>query len=171
MSDSLQSEGCPQPGSGRGHHPIGQAVAPLTLWAVPCVSRRGTIRVDTSAQIEAMLNVPRTTVYGHLNKRTPPASSPTDPANTTVTDSAALARMSRICSSCGYEPNIRAEAAHQRADLAVIWLHPHPGDPRSVIARSHCHHCEPLSTAIVSSPLAAIYGAFCGHGFSPRTAR
>lgn len=28
-----------------------------------------------------------------------------------------------------------------------------------------------LSTAIVSSPLAAIYGAFCGHGFSPRTAR
>ncbi|MHD0307414.1 aldo/keto reductase, partial [Rhodococcus erythropolis] len=26
-----------------------------------------------------------------------------------------------------------------------------------------------LSTAIVSSPLAAIYGAFCGHGFSPRT--
>ena len=28
-----------------------------------------------------------------------------------------------------------------------------------------------VSTAIVSSPLAAIYGAFCGHGFSPRTAR
>ncbi|MDV8015862.1 hypothetical protein R4P70_31570, partial [Rhodococcus sp. IEGM 1241] len=26
-----------------------------------------------------------------------------------------------------------------------------------------------MSTAIVSSPLAAIYGAFCGHGFSPRT--
>ena len=30
---------------------------------------------------------------------------------------------------------------------------------------------SPLSTAIVSSTLAAIYGAFCGHGFSPRTAR
>ena len=56
------------------------------------------------------------------------------------------AQTSRICPSCGYEPSTRAEAAHQRGDLAVIWLHPHadsPADPGSVIARSHCHQCEP----------------------------
>ncbi|MGZ0145286.1 recombinase family protein [Rhodococcus qingshengii] len=100
----------------------------------------------TVAQIAAMLNVPRTTVYGHLNKRAPAASVSTDSVSTVAVVPVAAARMSRICPSCGYEPSTRAEAAHQRGDLAVIWLHPHtdnPADPGSVIARSHCHQCEP----------------------------
>lgn len=102
----------------------------------------------TVAQIAEMLSVPRTTVYGHLDKRSPAASSQTRPGNepTTVVDPVPAVRTSRTCPSCGYEPSTRAEAAHQRADLAVIWLHPHPdnpGDPGSAVARSHCHQCEP----------------------------
>ncbi|MFI2750950.1 recombinase family protein [Kitasatospora sp. NPDC018623] len=100
----------------------------------------------TVAQIAAMLNVPRTTVYGHLNKRTPAASASTDSVSTVAAVPVVPARTSRICPSCGYEPSTRAEAAHQRGDLAVIWLHPHtdnPADPAAVIARSHCHQCEP----------------------------
>lgn len=100
----------------------------------------------TVTQIAAMLNVPRTTVYGHLNKRAPAASASTDP----VSGVAAATRTSRICPSCGYEPSTRAEAAHQRGDLAVIWLHPptdNPADPGAVLARSHCRHCEPAPPA------------------------
>lgn len=101
----------------------------------------------TVAQIAAMLNVPRTTVYGHLNKRAPAATNvSTDSVSTVAVVPVAAARTSRICPSCGYEPSTRAEAAHQRGDLAVIWLHPHadnPADPGAVIARSHCHQCEP----------------------------
>nr|WP_092805574.1 Hin recombinase [Rhodococcus globerulus] len=95
-----------------------------------------------------MLNVPRTTVYGHLNKLTRAASSLADaPEAVAAANSVAAVRSPRICPSCGYEPKPRAEAAHQRADLAVIWLHPHPGDLDSVIARSHCCHCEPAPPA------------------------
>ena len=102
----------------------------------------------TVAQIAAMLNVPRTTVYGHLNTRTRAASSSAAaPEVVAVADPVAAVRISRICPSCGYEPSTRAEAAHQRADLAVIWLHPHPDDRGSAVARSHCHHCEPAPPA------------------------
>ncbi len=94
----------------------------------------------TVAQIAAMLNVPRTTVYGHLNKRTPAECSPVDPAVIKAAGLVAPVRTPRTCPSCGYEPSTRAEAAHLRADLAVIWLHPHLGDLGSVIARSHCRH-------------------------------
>lgn len=100
----------------------------------------------TVAQIAAMLNVPRTTVYGHLNKRAPAASVSTDSVSAVAVVPVAAARTSRICPSCGYEPSTRAEAAHQRGDLAVIWLHPHtdnPAGPGAVLARSHCHQCEP----------------------------
>lgn len=112
----------------------------------------------TVAQIAAMLNVPRTTVYGHLNKRKKAASSPAVPVNTADAPPVVAMRASRICPSCGYEPSTRAEAAHQRADLAVIWLHPHPEDAGSVIARSHCHHCEP------APPAFDVACAVCGDG-------
>ncbi|WNF44415.1 recombinase family protein [Rhodococcus sp. SG20037] len=107
----------------------------------------------TVAQIAAMLSVPRITVYGHLNKRAPAASASTDPVDTVavVPVVPVAMRTSRICPSCGYEPSTRAEAAHQRGDLAVIWLHPHtdnPPDPGAVLARSHCHQCEPGPPAV-----------------------
>lgn len=101
---------------------------------------------STVAQIAAMLNVPRTTIYGHLDKKTTSASSPTAPAAAVPVNAVAAVRVPRTCPSCGYEPSTKAEAAHQRGDLAVIWLHPHtdnPLDPGAVIARSHCRHCEP----------------------------
>ena len=76
------------------------------------------------------------------------ASSPAvAPEVVVAADSVAAVRSSRICPSCGYEPSTRAEAAHQRADLAVIWLHPDPGDAGAVVARSHCHQCEPAPPA------------------------
>ena len=101
----------------------------------------------TVAQIAAMLGVPRTTVYGHLNKRTPASSSSADLVSTADAAPVVAVRSSRICPSCGYEPSTRAEAAHQRADLAVIWLHPNLDDPNAVVARSHCHQCEPAPPA------------------------
>ncbi len=74
----------------------------------------------TVAQIASMLKVPRTTVYGHLNTRRTPVTQ----------ESAVVAdppvRTPRTCPSCGYEPTTRAEAAHQRTDLAVTWLHADP---------------------------------------------
>ena len=97
----------------------------------------------TVAQIAAMLNVPRTTVYGHLNRRKRAASLPAVLEVGAAADSVVVVRSPRICPSCGYEPSTRAEAAHQRADLAVIWLYPNLDDSNTVVARSHCHHCEP----------------------------
>ncbi|WP_236581156.1 recombinase family protein [Rhodococcus sp. T7] len=78
----------------------------------------------TVSQIAGMLNVPRTTVYGHLNKRR------VDTAPVTQEIATPPARTSRTCPTCGYEPTTRAEAAHQRADLAVTWRHRIPS-PRS----------------------------------------
>ncbi|WP_269467595.1 helix-turn-helix domain-containing protein [Rhodococcus oxybenzonivorans] len=77
----------------------------------------------TVAQIADMLKVPRTTVYGHLNTRRVDSAPVTQ-------KSAVLAappvRSSRTCPTCGYEPTTRAEATHQRADLAKTWLHADP---------------------------------------------
>lgn len=119
----------------------------------------------TVAQIADMLGVPRTTVYGHLSKKTsggtetPAIAVPTPPT-----------RVSRACPTCGHEPTTRAEAAHQRADLAVTWLHPDPADPDGVVTQHHCRHCEPHETAfdiactlcgdgpILSGPLADAAG-------------
>lgn len=98
---------------------------------------------NTVAQIAAMLNVPRTTVYGHLNKNKSTATSVADPAGKPPVNSVAAVRVPRTCPTCGYEPSTRAEAAHQRGDLAVAWLHPDVDDPNAVVIRSHCRHCEP----------------------------
>ncbi|AWK76356.1 recombinase (plasmid) [Rhodococcus oxybenzonivorans] len=106
----------------------------------------------TVAQIAGMLKVPRTTVYGHLNTRRAPVAQ----------ESAVVAdppvRPSRTCPSCGYEPTTRAEAAHQRADLAVTWLHADPHHPGRVLSRHHCRHCEP------GQPAFDIACSVCGDG-------
>ncbi|MFC9553829.1 recombinase family protein [Rhodococcus sp. NPDC056960] len=95
----------------------------------------------TVAQIAAMLKVPRTTVYGHLNTRRAPAPTEPEPAAVPAT------RSSRACPTCGHEPTTRAEAAHQRVDLAVDWLHPDPDGQGTPIGRHHCRHCEPTDSA------------------------
>jgi DNA invertase Pin-like site-specific DNA recombinase len=101
----------------------------------------------TVAQIAGMLKVPRTTVYGHLNKRRVDIAPVTQ--DTVVTaDPPAPVRTSRTCPTCGHEPTTRAEAAHQRADLAVMWLHPDPDHRGTVIIRQHCRHCEPRTTSL-----------------------
>ncbi|WP_346842912.1 recombinase family protein [Rhodococcus sp. A14] len=109
----------------------------------------------TVAQIAGMLKVPRTTVYGHLDQR---ARNGTTRRIPEVPETAAIARTSRSCPTCGHEPTTRAEASHQRADLAVIWLHPDPQRSESLICRSHCRHCEP------DQPAFDIACAVCGDG-------
>ncbi|MFJ3113792.1 recombinase family protein [Micrococcus luteus] len=97
----------------------------------------------TVAQIAAMLNVPRTTVYGHLDKNKSTATPTVHPPGEKAVNPVAAVRMPRTCPTCGYEPTTRAEAAHQRGDLAVAWLHPKADDQGSVVVRSHCRYCEP----------------------------
>ncbi|WP_083395733.1 transposase family protein [Rhodococcus koreensis] len=106
----------------------------------------------TVAQIAGMLKVPRTTVYGHLDKkaRRPPHAAPPEPMPPL--------RSPRICPTCGHEPTTRAEAAHQRADLAVTWLHPDPDHRGTVTSRHHCRHCEP------GQPVFDIACSVCGDG-------
>ncbi|GAF47876.1 hypothetical protein [Rhodococcus wratislaviensis] len=87
-----------------------------------------------------MLKVPRTTVYGLLHKRVDIAPVTQE---ILVADPRAPVPTSRTCPTCGHEPTTRAEAAHQRADLAVIWLHPDPDHRGTLIGRQHCRHCEP----------------------------
>ena len=98
---------------------------------------------NTVAQIAAMLNVPRTTVYGHLNKNKSASTSTAHSPGDVPVNSVVPMRVPRTCPTCGYEPSTRAEAAHQRGDLAVAWLHPDVDDPNAVVIRSHCRHCEP----------------------------
>ena len=109
----------------------------------------------TVAQIADMLKAPRTTVYGHLNKR---RVDTTPLAQEIAVVAGPLAPNSRTCPTCGHEPTTRAEAAHQRADLAVIWLHPDPQHRGTLISRHHCRHCEP------GQPAFDIACSICGDG-------
>ncbi|WP_072691672.1 recombinase family protein [Rhodococcus marinonascens] len=109
----------------------------------------------TVAAIADRLNVPRTTVYGHLNKK-----RRTGPDTRTRPESAErpeVMRSRRACPTCGYDPTTRAEAAHQRADLAVTWLHPDPKSTGTLLERHHCRHCEP-------GPAFDIACTICGDG-------
>lgn len=72
----------------------------------------------TVVQIASMLKVLRTKVYGHLNKRVDIA-----PITQDVDDRPAPLPTSRRRPTCGHEPTTRSEAVHQRAALAVMWLH------------------------------------------------
>ena len=77
----------------------------------------------TVAQIADMLKVPRTTVHGHLNKRRVDIAPVMQEIAAVIRSPAPT---SRRCPTCGHEPTTRGEAAHQRADLAVTWLHADP---------------------------------------------
>ncbi|MDV6277901.1 recombinase family protein [Rhodococcus erythropolis] len=109
----------------------------------------------TVAQIADMLKVPRTTVYGHLNKRRVDIAPLTQEITGVVDPPASTAR---TCPTCGYEPTTRAEAVHQRADLAVSWLHTDPHHHGTVVIRHHCRQCEP------GQPAFDIACSICGDG-------
>jgi len=129
----------------------------------------------TVAQIAGMLGVPRSTVYGHLNKatvgtrphaqKTVAAAAPSaerapsnDPAGDAHTHGARITPKSRACPSCGHEPTTREEATTQRADLAVTWLSADPHRPGQLLPRQHCRHCQP------HGPVLDIACAMCGDG-------
>jgi len=129
----------------------------------------------TVAQIAAMLGVPRSTIYGHLDKATvgtrphaqktaaaatfsaEPASS-NDPADDAHTRGPRITPKSRACPSCGHEPTTREEATTQRADLALTWLRTDPNRPGQLLPRQHCHHCQP------HGPVVDIACTVCGDG-------
>ncbi|MDG3013672.1 recombinase family protein [Speluncibacter jeojiensis] len=106
----------------------------------------------TVAQIAELLGVRRTTLYGHLNKAAAASAGPDTPLPAAgageVEHSAPPRRTPRACPSCGHEPTTRAEAAHQRADLAVTWLYRDPDVPGNVVARNHCRSCQPEDPAV-----------------------
>ncbi|MBX4171492.1 recombinase family protein [Rhodococcus pyridinivorans] len=118
----------------------------------------------TVAQIAGLLGVRRTTLYGHLNKPAKPAATRHDstpnPAESAPDREPVPAppRSSRACPVCGHEPTTRVEAAHQRADLAAVWLVSDPAHRGRLVAEHHCRQCEP------DGPTADIACEVCGDG-------
>ncbi|MFZ2176776.1 MAG: recombinase family protein [Rhodococcus sp. (in: high G+C Gram-positive bacteria)] len=119
----------------------------------------------TVAQIADLLGVRRTTLYGHLSKQAKPTAALDKTASEAAADPIGTGepatrppRRSWACSTCGHEPTTRAEAAHQRADLAVIWLHPDPTTVGEVITGHHCRRCQP------EPPVIDIACTLCGDG-------
>jgi DNA invertase Pin-like site-specific DNA recombinase len=107
----------------------------------------------TVAQIAGLLGVRRTTLYGHLSKSAttpadPETPSPADLGVDTLEHPAPARSTPRACPSCGNEPTTRAEAAHQRADLAVSWLYRDPSAAVGIVARNHCRSCQPDEPAV-----------------------
>ncbi|MDJ0362220.1 recombinase family protein [Rhodococcus sp. H29-C3] len=102
----------------------------------------------TVSQIAGLLGVRRTTLYGHLKKSDIVAADPETPTAAdfgvaTLEHTAQARRTPRACPGCGHEPTTRAEAAHQRVDLAVSWLYLDCQDPSKVVSRHHCRSCQP----------------------------
>ena len=101
-------------------------------------------------------------MYGYLHTNTSTATTTADAGANPDEDKSPQpdvpVRVPRTCPTCGYEPATRAEAAHQRGDLAVAWLHPNAADPNTVVTRSHCRRCAP------ESPAFDIACAVCGDG-------
>ncbi len=115
----------------------------------------------TVAQIAGMFTVPRSTVYGHLDKATVgarPRAQKTVVSPSSSGASPSAPRASRACPGCAYDPRTREEATAQRADLAVTWLCADPDRPGQVLTRRHCRRCQP------HSPVADIACVVCGDG-------
>jgi len=106
----------------------------------------------TVAQIAAILTVPRSTIYGHLDKTTvgtrPRAQKMETSPSSSASARASANRPSRTCPSCGHEPTTREEATTQRADLVVTWLSADPDRPGQLLPRWHCRRCQPHSTVL-----------------------
>ncbi|RBM22444.1 recombinase [Prauserella sp. PE36] len=110
----------------------------------------------TVAEIAAMFGVPRSTVYGHLDKTTigtrPKAARRSAATAAERTPSTPPARGDRgsadgatgRCPSCGAEAGRGArDRWQQRQDLAITWLYPDPQRPGAVVERRHCAACQP----------------------------
>lgn len=118
----------------------------LTLDQVALAQRLYDAGEHTVAQIAAMFTVPRSTVYGHLDKATVgarPRAQKTVATSSSPGSPTSAPRMSRACPSCRHDPKTREEATAQRADLAVIWLCTDPDRPGQVLTRRHCRRCQP----------------------------
>ncbi len=115
----------------------------------------------TVAQIAAMFTVPRSTVYGHLDKATVgarPRAQKTVATSSPPGSPTSAPRMSRACPSCGHDPTTREEATAQRVDLAVTWLCTDPDRPGQILTRRHCRRCQPHSA------VADVACVACGDG-------
>jgi len=109
-----------------------------------------------------VLGVSRTTLYRHLKTTRPHGVAPTpvpSPAPEVVPiQPVAGERSARAYPSCGHEPVTREEAVQLRADLAVLWLHPDPDNPGSVVQARHCRTCQPRG------PVVDVKCTRCGDG-------
>jgi len=122
------------------------------------------VKVGTPlTEVADVLGVSRTTLYRHLKITraegtavvATPSPAPTAPVATVA---ATVGRSVRACSSCGHEPVTREEAVQLRADLAVLWLHPDPENPGSVVQARHCRSCQPRG------PVVDVECTRCGDG-------
>lgn len=99
-----------------------------------------------------MLGVSCTTLYRHLKTTRPNGDATTLPslAPPAVVPVAPVVgeRSARACPACGHDPTTREEAAQLRADLAVLWLHPDPDNPGSVIQARQCRSCYPRGQVV-----------------------
>lgn len=121
----------------------------------------------TVAEIAALFGVPRSTVYGHLDKTTvgarPKAAGPRAPAPVGSQEQAppreAAEGKAGVCPSCGADAGRGAHARwQQRQDLAITWLSPDPQRPGAVVERHHCAACQPHEqVTVLECPL-------CGDG-------
>ncbi len=101
-------------------------------------------------EVAEVLGISRTTLYRHL-KTTPAAAAskpPSPGAPALVVATPVVARPARACPSCGHAPSTREEAAQLRADLTVLWLHPDPDSPGSVVVARHCRTCHPRGRVV-----------------------
>jgi hypothetical protein len=113
-------------------------------------------------EVAEVLGVSRTTLYRHL-KTTPSAGVSLTPVLSPVAVLMPVVpvvgeRSARACPSCGQEPGTRDEAMQLRADLAVLWLHPGPEEPGSVVEARHCRTCQPRG------PVVDVECTRCGDG-------
>jgi len=101
-------------------------------------------------EVADVLGVSRTTLYRHLKTAGLNGVALPLPSLAPVVAVAPVVgeRSVRTCPSCGREPATREEAVQLRADLAVLWLHPDPDNPGSVIQVRHCRTCHPRGKVV-----------------------
>ncbi|MCD2100054.1 recombinase family protein [Rhodococcus rhodochrous] len=125
----------------------------LTAEQVEHAQRLYDANTHTVAQIAGLLGVRRTTLYGHLSKSDDVSAGSETTTSTDlgldILEHPVPVRKTRgAWPSCGHEPSTRSEAAHQRADVAVTWLHRDLDVPGEIVARNHCRNCQPEEPAV-----------------------
>jgi hypothetical protein len=143
----------------------------LTAQQVQLAQQLYDARNKTVAEIAAIFNVPRTTIYGHLTHgsvgtrpraRKPKAGSSTAP--TTADTAPAMpvparldtagqrpvrprrAMLASTCPTCRTEPADAQARWRLRQDLTIVWLHLDGEDLRE---QRHCVACQPHTQPLV----------------------